>query len=60
MGSAVVGDPNRALLVVQGYLAHNKNTPLLGPYSRTIQGPVVVLGGGAVPYERGTDVCLGA
>ena len=25
-----------------------RNTPLLGPYSRTIQGPMVVLGGRGV------------
>ena len=31
-------------------------SPLLGPYRRTsyTQGPMVVLGGGAVSYERGT------
>ena len=34
-----------------------RNTPLLGPYSRTnTKGPMVVLGGGAVSYERGTTV----
>ena len=29
---------------------------LLGPYSRIVSSPVVVLGEGAVPYERGTPV----
>ena len=33
-----------------------RKTPLLGPNSRTIQAPMVVLGGGAVSYERGTPV----
>ena len=33
-----------------------RNTPLLGPHNRTIQGSMVVLGGGGVFYERGTPV----
>ena len=34
-----------------------RNTPLLGPNSRNIKGPVVVLEGGAGSYERGAPVC---
>ena len=43
---------------VQGYLAHTK-TLLLGPYGRTIQGPMMVLGGVVVSYEGGTPVAWG-
>ena len=32
-----------------------KRTPL-GPYSRSAWGPMLVLGRGAVSYERGTPV----
>ena len=44
------------MLWVQGYLAHKKH-----PLPRTLQwdytlGPLVVLGGGALSYERGTPV----
>ena len=36
-----------------------RNTPLLGPYSRTTPGPIVVLAGVAASYERGTPAYLG-
>jgi len=34
-----------------------RKNPSLGPYSRPVpRAPIVVLGGGAVSYERGTPV----
>jgi len=48
--------PAGAAEALQGYLAHKKTPPprtLQEPYA---WGPMVVLGGGAVSYERGTPV----
>ena len=39
---------------VQGYLAHKKQRPPSTLQYDYTQGPMVVLGGGAVSYERGT------
>ena len=36
----------RAVVVLYRGTSLIRNTPLLGPYSRTISGPLVVLGGG--------------
>ena len=60
-------DPNRlrprdtpcasAAALLQGYFAHKKQPPFLGPYRRTM--PRLLRrswGGGAVSYERGTPV----
>ena len=35
-----------------------KNTHLLVPYSRTIWGHLVILGGGVVSYERGRAIAV--
>ena len=42
---------------VQGYLAHKKPRPLRTLQKDYAQGPMEVLRGGAVSYERGTPVC---
>jgi hypothetical protein len=39
---------------VQGYLAHKKQPPFLGPSQEPRHGPTVGSHGGAVSYERGT------
>ena len=41
---------------IQGYLAHKKQPPLRTLQQDYAQGPMVVLGGVAVSYERGTPV----
>jgi len=51
-----VGELTSTKRALQGYLAHKKHPP-----PRTLQwdytyGPIAVLGGGAVSYERGTPV----
>ena len=43
---------------VQGYLAHKKPRPLRTLQKDYAKGPMVVLGGGAVSYVRGTPVCV--
>ena len=58
---AVFGEVVRRRACLQGYLAHTKQRPPrtapLGPYSRTMpRAPWLVLGGGAVSYERGFPV----
>jgi len=45
-----------AALYTYQVTSHIRNTPLLGPYSRTSYGHMVVLRGGAASYERGTPV----
>ena len=42
--------------VVHGYLAHKKTPPSRIPQKDYTYGPTVVLGWGAVSYERGTPV----
>ena len=52
--SSRVGETEPYGAEVQGYLAHKKHLPpriLQEDYTR---GPTVVLGGGAVPFERDT------
>jgi len=44
------------VVYIQGYLAHKKTSPPLGPYSRPILGPYGGPRGGAVFHERGTPV----
>ena len=41
---------------VQGYLAHKKHLPSLGPPYGPGHSPIVGSYGGAVSYERGTPV----
>ena len=41
---------------LQGYLAHKKQPPNWTLQQPNAQGSTVVLGGGAVSYERGTPV----
>ena len=41
---------------VEGYLVHKKHSPLRTQQWDHTLGPVVVLGGGVVSYERGTPV----
>ena len=41
---------------IQGYLAHKKLSPARTLLQDYAWGPTVVLGGGAVSYERGTPV----
>ena len=45
-----------ALIQLQGYLAHKKRPPHRALQQAYAEGPVAVLGGGSVPYERGTPV----
>ena len=42
---------------LQGYLAHERYPPPRTLQQDYAQGPLVVLGGGAISYERGTPVC---
>ena len=44
--------------LLQGYLAHKKLPPTRILQQAYDQGPTVVLGGGAVSYERGAPVLL--
>ena len=41
---------------MQGYLAHKKQRPARTLQKENAQGPMVVVGGGVVSYERGTPV----
>ena len=43
-------------LRVQGHLAHKKPPPNRTKQLAYAQGPMVVLGGGGLPYDRGTPV----
>jgi hypothetical protein len=43
---------------LQEYLAHKKQPPPSTLQWDYAQDPLVVLGGGAVSYERGTPVCI--
>jgi len=44
--------------VLQGYLVHKKTLPPRTLQQDYAEGPVVVLGGGVVSYERGSPVHL--
>ena len=48
--------PVRGDQIVQGYLAHKNQRPPRTLHWDYAWGPTVVLGGGAVSYERGTPV----
>ena len=45
-------------LAIQGYLAHKKPPPHLGPPKEPRHGPTVGSYGETVSYERGTPVCV--
>ena len=46
------------ILFIQGYLAHKKQRPPRTLQQEYAQGPMVVLRGGAVSYQRGTPVTI--
>ena len=43
-------------VALQGYLAHQKQPPRLGPAQNPGHSPIVGSQGGAISYERGTPV----
>ena len=54
-GSGLVRN-NRINVQISGYLVHKKQNPPRTLQQDYAQDPTVVLGGGAVSYERGTPV----